>query len=51
MLIRWIGEIIEMFLMILVLLFLMYTTWYGITIESGDVKIELYGVGENFTNK
>ncbi len=45
MLIRWMVEIIEMFLAILILLFLMYTTWYGVTIESGDIKIELYGVG------
>lgn len=45
MLIRWMVEIIEMFLAILILLFLMYITWYGVTIESGDIKIELYGVG------
>lgn len=33
---------------ILLLLFLIYGLWHGWTLESGSIKIELYGIGRYF---
>lgn len=33
---------------ILLLLFFIYGFWHGWTLESGNIKIELYGIGRFF---
>lgn len=42
----WKG--IEFLLTILLLLFVIYSFWHGWTLESGNIKIELYGIGRYF---
>lgn len=38
----------KLFLLTLCFLLMLWSCWYGIKIECGDIKIELYGIGRFF---
>lgn len=41
-------EVLETVFIIIMLLFSLWTFWYGVKIETKGISIELYGVGRYF---